>query len=355
MFSEMRRRAKKIGQPPGTSLYTGIHHDQPQITIIHYSEHDFHETHGTNLKECGGFPDETTGTTWINICGLSNISLIEEIATYYKLHPLTVEDILGVQQRPKIEEFDDYLFIVLKKLSWNKKKNTFATEQVSCVLGENFVLTFQESESSLFKNIYERIQSKSQQRLRQQKGDYLFYRCLDTIVDEYFVVLEGVGEQIEKIEEEIITAPTPKVSRRLYKLKRQMLNIRKSVWPMREVINHLSQANETFVTSFTRVYLRDLYDHTAQALDTIETFRDMLSGMLDVYLSSLTARMNEIMKVLTIISTIFIPITFVASVYGMNFLFMPELHLRYGYPAVLSVMLMIVITMLIYFRNKKWL
>jgi magnesium transporter len=353
MFSELRKGAQKVGLPPGTPTYTGSKKFKPRVTITNYSEHDFHEVTGEHLSDCLGQQKEL-GITWVNIEGLSDLKLIDEIAKQYNLHPLTIVDILNVQQRPKIEEFDDYLFITLKKINWNDKKFTFSIEQVSFVLGKNFVLSFQEHTTPTFDTIRERLRSTTMQRLRQHDADYLFYRLLDAIVDQYFVVLEGMGERIENVEERIISAPTQQNSRTLYKLKRQMLLLRKAIWPMREVINHLSQAEETFVTPFTRIYLRDVYDHTVQAIDTIETFRDMLASMLDVYLSSLTNRMNEIMKVLTIISTIFIPITFIASVYGMNFVYMPELHQKLGYPTVLSVMFIVVIIMLVYFRRKKW-
>jgi magnesium transporter len=353
LFSDLRKRAQKIGQPPGTPQYTGTDKTPPRITIIQYSQHDFHEVSGSSLEECLPLTPEP-GVVWVNVTGLSDANLIDKIAKQFNLHPLTIEDILNIQQRPKVEEFDGYLFMILKKITWNEKKQTFFIEQFSCVLGKNFVLSFQERETTFFKAIEDRLKSSPSQRLRQQGGDYLIYRFIDAIIDQYFLVLEGIGEQIEKVEERIITSPTPQNSRTLYKIKRQMLLLRKAMWPMREVISHLTQTEEEFISSFTRIYLRDVYDHTIQAIDTIETFRDMLSSMLDVYLSSLTTRMNEVMKVLTIIATIFIPITFVASVYGMNFAYMPELQYKYGYPIVLSVMLSIAIGMLIYFRKKKW-
>jgi magnesium transporter len=203
--------------------------------------------------------------------------------------------------------------------------------------------------------IREKLRNPGSQRLRKYGADYLVYRLIDTVVDQYFVVLEGLGELIEDVEEHIIAEPTQKNSSTIYRLKRQMLMLRKAIWPMREVISHLLQAEEKNISAHTRIYLRDVYDHTVQAIDTIEIFRDMLSGMLDMYLSSLTTRMNEIMKVLTIISTIFIPITFIASIYGMNFKYMPELQMHAGYPITLGLMAVVTIIMIIYFRVKKWL
>jgi magnesium transporter len=328
MLNELRKRAGKAGQPPGTPVYTGS-----KKKIV---------------------PRVTATSTWINVEGLNNPALIEEISQRYHLHPLTVEDILNVQQRPKIEEFNDYVFITLKILVWNSRRKTFFSEQFSIAFGKNFVLTFQEHETHFFKPLVERMRSSGNQRLRQQSCDYLVYRLIDIIVDQYFVVLEGMGELIESIEEKIISSPTPKNSRTLYGLKRKMLTLRKAIWPMREMSSHLLQTEEAFISPFTRVYFRDVYDHTAQAIDTVETFRDMLAGLLDVYLSSLTNRMNEIMKILTIISTIFIPITFIASVYGMNFEFMPELHWHAGYPMAIGIMFDVTLVMLAFFRSKKW-
>ncbi len=352
MFSEINARVKKAGQAPGTALYTGNKLNPSQITVTHYSLQDVSETTIKSYDESVLTPKE--GVTWINVEGLSDVALIQQIANQFKLHPLTIEDILNVQQRPKVEEFDNYLFLTLKMLSWNATKLTFSIEQHSFVLGQNYIISFQESHSPIYEALRGRLKSITAQRLRQQGPDYLLYRFIDVVTDQYFVVLEALGEQIEKIEEKIISSPSQQDTRVLYRLKRQMLMLRKAIWPMREVINHLSQAEETQITSFTRVYLRDAYDHIVQAIDTIETFRDMLAGLLDTYLSSLTNRMNEVMKTLTIIATIFIPITFIASVYGMNFIDMPELHYKLGYPIVLGVMLVVAIIMLIYFRRKKW-
>ncbi len=354
MFSDVRKRAQKAGQAPGTPVYTGNKIFKPTITVIQYSAAgDFYESSGATLEECNIQLKESL-TTWINVEGLSDVNLIQQIAERFHLHPLTVEDVLNVQQRPKIEEFENYLFVTLKNLHWNAHKYSFSIEQLSFILGKNFVLSFQERQAPIFQALQDRLRNVAMQSLRQQGADYLFYRFIDNVIDQYFVVLEGLGEQIEKVEEMIIAAPTTQNSRTIYRLKRQLLILRKAIWPLREIINHLTQAEESLISSYTRVYMRDAYDHIVQAIDSVETFRDMLSSMLDVYLSSLTNRMNEIMKVLTIISTIFIPITFVASLYGMNFKYMPELRYKYGYPITLGIMVAIVVVMLIYFRRKKW-
>jgi magnesium transporter len=355
MFPEVRKRAKKAGQPPGTYIYTGENKVvTPEICMVVYSVDQFSEKTDTKL-DVEFLQTAKPGVTWINIEGLQNIDLIKQVAEYYQLHPLTVEDILNNEQRPKLEEFDGYLFMAMKMLLWIPKTKTFSVEEFSLVIGNNFILTFQDCDTNIFDDIQHRLRATTKQRIREQGSDYLAYRLIDTIVDQYFVVLEGLGEEIERVEEKIISSPTPHNARTIYRLKRQMLMLRKAIWPMREALSHLLQMNQESISSFTHVYLRDVYDHAVQAIDTLETFRDMLSGMLDIYLSSLTARMNEIMKVLTMIATVFIPITFVASIFGMNFDYMPELRWHYGYYIALAIMFLVVIWMIIYFRRKKWL
>lgn len=354
MFSELRRRSRRAGLPPGTVIYTGEQKTvAPRVTTIHYGVDKFQETSAATLATV--LPElKEAEVVWIHVEGLNNTEIISQLGNRFNLHPLTVEDILHTDQRPKVEEFPNYVFVVMRVLVWDAKNMSFSMEQLSLVFGKGFLLSFQEQNSVLFDTVKERLRN-SQGRLRSQNSDYLAYRLIDTIVDQYFVALEGIGDQIEKIEELIITTPTPENARTIYKLKQQMLAIRKAIWPLREAINHLLQVDGGLVTPFTTVYLRDVYDHTVQTMDTVETFRDMLGSMLDIYLSSLTNRINEVMKVLTIIATIFMPITFIASIYGMNFINMPELHWRWGYPAVLGLMSAVVIVMLVYFRRKRWL
>lgn len=354
MFSDVHNRAKKAGQPPGTPVYMGEESNQPpRVTITTFTATDFKTTVSDKL-DITLLPADKSTFSWVNIENLQDVSLIEQLAGFYQLHPLTVEDILNVQQRPKVEEFENYIYIAAKMLLWHEKAKTFSIKQVNFVLGKNFILSLQECETELFSSIYKKLCSTANPSLRKQGADYLTYRLIDTVIDQYFVVLEVLGNQIEDIEERITTDPTPQNSRIMYQLKRKMLQLRKVIWPMREAMSHLLQINNPIITSHTHIYLRDVYDHTVQAIDTIESFRDMLASMLDVYLSSLTNRMNEIMKVLTIISTLFIPMTFIASIYGMNFEFMPELHWRYGYPVTLCIMLVIAVLMLSYFKRKKW-
>src|SRR5579863_1932644 len=234
MFPELQKRVKKIGQPPGSAVYTGKKKTvETRITLLTYSEHDFHEFSGKTLEEVLPSKKEP-GVTWIHVEGLQNVALIEQLAKLYHIHPLTVEDILNVDQRPKVEEFENYLFITLKMLFWNEKRRTFSAKQISFVLGNDFLLSFEEGENVHFKPIRERLQSGSNQRMRQQGSDYLAYRLMDSIVDYYFVVLEGLGDEIEKVEDAIISDPTPHNTRTIYRLKRQLMTLRKCIWPMRE-------------------------------------------------------------------------------------------------------------------------
>src|SRR3990167_6543575 len=354
MFSEIRKRAKKAGHAPGSAFYTGERETIiPQITVVTYNDKDYQQTSGTCLEDC--FTEQKLDViTWINIEGLHDAALIKQIGKQFGLHPLTIEDILYVDQRPKVEEFEGYLLVTLKVLLWQQQTATFAVKQLSLVLGKNFILSFQELDTTLFDAICERLQSSPNQRLRKRGADYLVYRLIDTVVDAYFLVLEALGETIEQVEKQIITAPNPHNARTIYRLKQQLLLLRKAIWPMREAINHLMHTEDKLITKYTRVYLRDVYDHAMQAIDALEISRDMISSMLDMYLSSLTNRMNEIIKTLTIISTIFIPITSIASIYGMNFAYMPGLHWSYGFACIMSIMGLIVIVMMLYFWKRKW-
>ncbi|OGT43202.1 MAG: magnesium and cobalt transport protein CorA [Gammaproteobacteria bacterium RIFCSPHIGHO2_12_FULL_40_19] len=354
MFSDLQHRVKKAGQPPGTAVYTGNQKVKPSVlTVATFDTNDCKVSTGNQIDPL--LTDQkSTEITWINVEGLSDVEQIKNLTARFHIHPLTVEDILNVEQRPKVEEFDNYLFVTLKILNWKNKALFFSVKQVSIIIGSNFILTFLEPGSTIFAPILDRLQGSGTQRLRQQKTDYLAYRMIDAIVDQYFVVLEGLGEQIEIVEDRIVTEPTPQNARTIYRLKRQILILRKAIWPMREAVNHLQYAEETLITPFTRVYLRDVYDHTMQAIDTIETFRDMLSSMLDMYLSGLTIRMNEIMKTLTIITTIFIPITALASIYGMNLPDIPLMKSHWGFSIVAGIMVACVACMVVYFRKKKW-
>jgi len=327
--------------------------DRVKITCIDYYADYFQEKEVETIDEVFPFSDTSTAT-WINLDGIHQLDNIEKIGEHFKIHPLVLEDIMNTGQRPKMEDFNDYLFIVLKMLSYDEEENETKTEQVSLILSSKFVLSFQESEGDVFDPVRERIRS-DRGRIRKMGVDYLAYSLIDAIVDNYFMVLEKIGERIEDIEDELVKNPTPEVLHTIHRLKRELIFLRKSVWPLREVISRLERWESPLIDKSIDIYLRDVYDHTIQVIDALETFRDMLSGMLDIYLSSVSNRMNEVMKVLTIIATIFIPLTLVAGIYGMNFRYMPELESPWGYPMVYTVMLAVSAVMLIYFRRKKWL
>jgi magnesium transporter len=354
MFNFRKRRSKKAGLPPGTPVYVGEREDEKvKISVLDYDELNYQEKEVKAVEECFPFKDTST-VTWINIDGIHQVDIIEKIGKHFDLHPLIQEDIVNTEQRPKIEDFGNYIYIVLKMIYHDENDGEIKIEQVSLILGENFVISFQEKEGDIFNHVRERIRN-GKGRIRKMKADYLAYSLLDAVVDNYFFILEKSGEQIEELEDKVVSNPKPETLQEIHKLKRGMIFLRRSVWPLREVINTLERGESSFIQKTTRIYLRDVYDHTIQVIDSVETFRDMLSGMHDTYLSSISNRMNEIMKVLTIIATIFIPLTFVAGIYGMNFKFMPELDWRWGYFAVWLIMAAVAVLMIFYFKRKKWL
>lgn len=343
-----------VGLPPGTLLYTGKKRfGKIKISLIDYDDTHFTEQEIDNIRECVPFKDKST-VTWINIDGIHDVQLVEKIGTCFDLHSLVLEDILNSDQRPKVEEFESHLFLVLKMLQYDEKEQEVIGEQVSLILGSSYVLSFQEREGDVFNIIRERIR-KGMGRIRKMPSDYLAYALIDAIVDNYFSILEKIGEKIGDIETEVISNPTPETLKHIYSLKRDMIFLRKSVWPLREVINVLERGEIQLINKTTEPFLRDVYEHTIQVMDTIESYRDMISGMLDIYLSSVSNKMNDIMKILTIIATIFIPLTFIAGIYGMNFHYMPELGWHWGYFTILSIMLLMGLVMIAFFRKKKWL
>jgi magnesium transporter len=350
----IKKRSKKAGLPPGTLIHVGEKKaETPKITIMDYDEVHFQEKETKTIEECFVFKEQPT-VTWINIDGLHQVEILEKLGDCYGLHPLVLEDILNTDQRPKMEDYGEYVYIVLRSLDYNAQGNEIESEQISLILGPNFVFSFQEKEGDTFHPIRERIRN-GKGRTRKMGADYLAYALLDSTVDHYFIILEKLGDKIEFLEEKLVTHPTPKTLQTIHDLKKEMIFLRKAVWPLREVVGSLERGESSLIQSSTRVYLRDLYDHTIQVIDNIETFRDMVSGILDIYLSSVSNRLNSVMKVLTIIATIFMPLTFLAGIYGMNFKYMPELEWRWGYPVIWLVMVGIGVFMLVYFRKKKWL
>lgn len=355
----IKKISKTAGLAPGTLVHVGEGKDERvKIHVIDYDEKQFQEKEAKVIEECFSFK-ETPTVTWINIDGIHNLEIIEKLGKSFDFHPLMLEDIVNTGQRPKYEDFENYIFIVLKMLSYDENEHGVKPEQISLVLGKNYVISFQETEGDIFNPIRERIRN-SKGRIRKMGADYLAYSLFDAIVDNYFIILEKFGEKIESIEEELLNYPSTKTLQTINGLKSNAIFLRKAVWPLREVIGGFQRTESTLIHKTTGVFLRDVYDHTIQVIDTIETLRDMISGKLDIYLSSISNKMNEVMKVLTIIATIFIPITFVAGVYGMNFnpeasrWNMPELNWPYGYVGAWAVMLIIMLSMLIYFKRKRW-
>ena len=350
----IKKRSEKAGLPPGSLVHIGEKKaETPKITIMDYDETHFQEKEIKTIEECFLFKDTPT-VTWINIDSLHQVEILEKLGECYGFHPLVLEDILNTDQRPKMEDYGEYLYIVLRILNYNDESSEIESEQISLILGPNFIISFQEKEGTFFNPVRERIRN-GKGRIRKMGPDYLAYALLDLIVDNYFVIMEKLGEKIEFLEEELVTQPGPETLQTIHHLKREMIFFRKAVWPLREVIGSLERGESPLVKGTSRVYLRDVYDHTIQVIDTIETFRDMVSGMLDIYLSSISNRLNAVMKVLTIIATIFMPLTFIAGIYGMNFKYMPELEWRWGYPAIWFAVVLISVSMLIYFKRKRWL
>jgi magnesium transporter len=345
----------KSGMSPGTMVFIGEQkQDRAHIEVISYSETSFEERRDIPVEHCREFA-EAPGVRWINVNAIHDVGLIRALGDAFGIHPLTLEDLVNTLQRPKIEEFPNYTFIVLKMLSFNETTQNVDVEHVSLILGERFVLSFQEEAGDVFGAVRERLRS-AKGRLRSMKADYLAYSLMDAVVDHYFIAVERIGEQIEELDERSLSEQNPEEDiSEIHRLKRVILMLRRAAWPLREEIGALEKSELAMVSPETRVYWRDLYDHTIQILDMADTYRDILGGMHDTYLTSMSNRMNEIMKVLTIIATIFIPLTFIAGVYGMNFAYMPELQWRWGYYLVWGVMLAVGGGLLAYFKKKKWL
>jgi magnesium transporter len=355
MFRRIKKRSKKVGLPPGTLVHIGEKKtDKAKITVIDYDETSFQEREVTSVEECLPFK-EKPAITWMNIDGVHDVEIIEKIGKCFELHPLVLEDIVNTEQRPKMEDYEGYLFVVLKMIYYDEDEQKITVEQVSLILGPNYVISFQERRGDVFNILRGRIKA-GKGRIRKGGAGYLAYALMDAVVDHYFVILEKIGEEIENIEEELLRNPKPETLQSLHNFKREMIYLRKSVWPLRELVSGLERLESPLLKKANKAFFRDVYDHTIQVIDTVETFRDMISGMFDLYLSSISNKMNEVMKVLTIIATIFIPLTFLAGIYGMNFEYMPELKWHWFYPRVFwLVMLAIAGMMLFYFRRKKWL
>jgi len=350
----LKKTSRKTGLPPGTLVHIGERKtEEVKITVIDYDQTTFRETGVKTIEECFSFK-ETPTVTWINIDGLHDVDIIKKTGEYFGIHPLIQEDILHTGQRPKMEDLDAHILIILKMLLYDDETSVINTEQISIILGPNFVISFQEMKGDVFNSLRERIRT-GKGRIRRMGTDYLAYSLLDSIVDHYFILLEKCGERIEDLEEELALNPRPETLQDIHNLKQEIIFLRKSVWPLREVISSLERAESALINDTISMYLRDLYDHTIQVIDSVEAYHDILSGMIDLYLSSVSNRMNEVMKVLTVFASIFIPLTFIAGIYGMNFEFMPELKVRWAYPALWGLMIAVAAILLIVFKRKKWL
>jgi len=345
------KRYHPPGTAPGTLTMDESASAHPiSLQLVEYDADTMHERKDISPAECKASLEKAT-ITWIHAHGYASPDLLRELGETFGLHPLALEDVLNTGQRPKLEHYDHQLFTVMSLPAWRGEELT--TQQVSLFFGENYIISFYNGDQDPFEPVRKRLRS-SGSRIRSRGADYLFYSLLDVIIDQGFPVLEDLGEWIENLEDELLGKPSRDILGQIHELKRDLLLLRRMLWPQREVINQLLREDQSLIRESTQPYLRDCYDHMIQIMDLFETYRDMAAGMMDVYMSSASNRLNEVMRVLTVIATIFIPPTFLVGVYGMNFRAMPELHWRYGYPLVWLVIIAMVGGMLLYFKRKKW-
>lgn len=346
----LRKHAKRLGLPPGALVATEEEPIHIKLSYIEYDEFKLIEKEDSTIEEC--LKEIKTPTmTWIQVYGVSNPSIIATIGERFKLHPLVLEDILNTAQRPKLDVYDNQIFIIARFLK--KSTNGVEDQQVSFAFGNNYLISFLQGDEDLFKAVKERLR-KGDTRLRKQGSDYLAYALIDMIVDHYFVVLEDIDVRLDKLEADVSNAPLRTTIRKIQHAKREMIFLRKSIWPMRDLVNQFQHLEPPLVSSMTRLYLADVYDNLIQVIDVVEGFRDVIGGLFDIYLSNINIRTNDIIKFLTVVSTIFVPLTFISSVYGMNFDYMPELRTAWGYYFALGIMGTVALTMLFFFRRKKW-
>ena len=353
MVRLMPRRGKKVGLAPGTVVFTGERKlEHARIRLIDYDEEGLREQELDAIDEALPFKDLPT-VTWINVDGLHDTDLMHSIGEHFGLHSLVLEDIVGAGQRAKLEEHDGHLYLVLRMLSVGTDGEPLQDEQLSLVIGSNFVFTFQERVGDFFEPVRERIRS-GKSRIRRMGPDYLAYALADVIVDRYFNVLEHLGDRIEAMEEEVIERHDPETIQVIHQLRRDALHVRRAVWPLREAISGIMRSESELIGDTLHPYLRDVHDHAVQVVDTVEVLRELVSGVMDLYLTGVSNRMNDTMKVLTIIATIFIPLSFIAGVYGMNFEWIPELSWRWGYFGALGLMAGVAVGLLTLFRRRRW-
>jgi magnesium transporter len=351
MFKFIKKASIKAGLPPGSVVHIGRKKvEKVKLELIDYTEEKIIEKELKKVEESFPFKDLPT-VTWLNVTGLHDTSIIEKIGQKFDLHPLVQEDIVNTGLRPAFDDFDAYFFVSLKMLYY--KEDEINAEHVSLIVGKNFVISFQETEGDVFDTVRQRLRT-SKGKFRKSSSDYLAYALIDAIVDHYFIVLEKLGSRIESIEEEIESEVNHSTLTDIHTIKRELIYLKKSVWPLREVLSKIKKSDSELINEKTFLYFGDVYDHTIQIIDTIESYRDVVSGIVDIHLSLASNRMNEIMKVLTIFAAIFIPLTFIVGIYGMNFEYMPELSHKSGYFFVWAVFIAVAAAMLLYFKRKKW-
>jgi len=346
--------SKKLGLPPGSLVHVGnVLGTVSRLSLVDYSKDHLEERQIHSLDEILEYKDSNT-VTWVIIEGLADVDTIEKIGQLFDVHPLVLEDILNTHQRPKFEEYDDYLYIVLKSLT--KSTDTFEVnaEQISLLVIKNFLFTFREQTDDLFTPILQRIKN-SKGHLRDLGSDYLMYAILDTIVDQNFILIDALDESVTVLEDDLLSEPTHETLNAIQRLKRETISIRRNISPIRELLAGILRSESPLLTENTHIYLRDVSDHSIRVLESVETYRDILSSLVEIYMSSVSNKMNEVMKVLTVFAAIFIPLTFLAGIYGMNFEYMPELKWKWGYPTIWAVFAVIPIVLIIYFKKKKWL
>ncbi len=347
------RTRKPPGTSPGTLVYTGERHEaEVVVSVIEYDAESLVESTIEDIRDCFDSADADP-ITWVNIDGLHDVGMIEQVGEHFGVHRLALEDVVSTTQRPKVEEYETHFIVILRMLDFDAETSSVSAEQVSLVVGKSWLFSFQERPGDVFDPVRERLRTKKG-KIRSRGPDYLAYALIDAVVDHYFRILELIGDRIEELEDQVLVEATLESMHRIHHLRREMLIVRRAVWPLREALGQLYRGEVELVQEETEVFLRDVYDHCVQLIDTVETLREVLSGAMDLYMTGVSNRMNEVMKVLTIIATIFIPLSFVAGVYGMNFEYMPELNVRWGYPALLAAMGTAAGAMVWYFRRKGW-
>lgn len=354
MYNFVNAASQKTGMPPGSLVHVG--EDQAiesRVSIVQYNKQRLEEKVVTSIEKVDQF-QEAEAITWVTIEGLKNVGLIESIGRVFDIHPLVLEDILNTQQRPKFEEFDDYLYIVLKDLSLAEGDSFVRYQQISILVLKNVVFIFKEHQDDIFLPLHKRLHN-NKGKLRTLGADYLTYVILDTIVDKTFIIIDSLDEVVSSIEEDLSINATPEVLTTIQRIKHELIYIRKYISPLRDLLLELLRSDTVLIDEKNHIYFRDVLDHVLRVTESLETYRDMLSSLLDIYMSSVSNKMNEVMKVLTIFAAIFIPLTFVAGIYGMNFEYMPELKLKWGYPTVWLVFIITPIGLIAYFKKKKWL